>query len=219
MMLKTLKIFIKRSFHICSSLFITGFLTLLPFTLTYSVFAFSFKIIKNLFEPLIALQNKIPYLRNIPHAEIGLAIILVLLAGVVLRSFIIKSLFSVFEYQINRIPLIRPVYSGTKQLVNAFSPKKGEGFQKVVIIEFPSQGSFCYGFQTNEVPVTLAPQQSNSFVGVFVPTSPNPTSGFFIMVKKEQIQNVDITPQEAMALIISGGIVYPQNFTEKSSVK
>ena len=109
------------------------------------------------------------------------------------------------------------MYSGTKQLVNAFSAKEGEGFQKVVIVEFPSQGSFCYGFQTNEVPTTLAPQQSNSFVGVFVPTSPNPTSGFFIMVKKEQIQNVEITPQEAMALIISGGIVYPQKYSQPQS--
>lgn len=216
-MFKTLKAFIKRSLLLGSSLFITGFFTLLPLTLTYSVFAFSFKIIKNLFEPLTALQNKIPFLRNIPHAEIALALILVVLAGVFLRSFIIKSLFSLFEYQINRIPLIRPVYSGTKQLVNAFSAKEGEGFQKVVIVEFPSQGSFCYGFQTNEVPAILAPQHSTSFVGVFVPTSPNPTSGFFIMVKKEQVQNVEITPQEAMALIISGGIVYPQKFTEPHS--
>ncbi len=216
-MFKTLKAFIKRSLQICSSLFITGFFTLLPFTLTYSVFTFSFKIIKNLFEPLITLQNKIPFLRNIPHAEIALALILVVLAGVFLRSFIIQSLFNLFEYQINRIPLIRPVYSGTKQLVNAFSPKEGEGFQKVVIVEFPSQGSFCYGFQTNEVPTILAPQQNTSFVGVFVPTSPNPTSGFFIMVKKEQVQNVDITPQEAMALIISGGIVYPQKYNQTQS--
>ena len=215
-MMKKIKSYAKRILHSGSKLFISGFLTLLPLTLTYSVFAFSFKIIKNLFEPLTLLQHKIPFLRNIPHAEIVLALVLVILAGIFLRSFIIQSLFHLFESQINKIPLIRPVYSGTKQLVNAFSPKDGEGFQKVVLVEFPSQGTFCYGFQTNAVPSPLAPDHSASFIGVFVPTSPNPTSGFFIMVKKEQIQNVDITPQEAMALIISGGIVYPHNTNTQS---
>lgn len=210
-----LKNYIKRIIKSASSLFVSGFFTILPLTLTYSFFAFSFKIIKNLFEPLTILQNKIPFLRDIPDAEIALALILVIVAGMFLRSFIIQSLFNLFESQINRIPLIRPVYSGTKQLVNAFSPKDGEGFQKVVIVEFPSQGSFCYGFQTNAVPQTFAPHQENSFVGVFIPTSPNPTSGFFIMVRKEKVQSIDITPQDAMALIISGGIVYPQKSADE----
>lgn len=205
-----LKKYIKKIIKKCSHFFINGFLTLLPITLTYSVFAFSFKIIKNLVEPLTLLQNKIPYLRDIPHAEIIVALVLIIIAGLFLRSFIIQSLFSLFETQLNRIPLIRPVYNGTKQLVNAFSPKKDDGFQKVVLVEFPAKGSFTIGFQTSAVPTNLAPGQDPEYLGVFVPTSPNPTSGFFIMVKKEQIQTLDITPQEAMALIISGGIVYPQ---------
>lgn len=205
---------IKHILQICSKLFVTGFLTLLPFTITYTVFAVSFKVIKNLFEPLIWVQNKIPYIRDIPHAEIMLALVIIILAGMILRSFIIQSLFQVFESQLNRIPFIRPVYNSTKQLVNAFSPKETDSFQKVVIVEFPSKGSFSFGFQTSEVPSQFAPGNSTEFCGVFVPTSPNPTSGYFIMVKKEQVQVVDIPPQEAMALIISGGIVYPQQHTK-----
>lgn len=211
-----LKHHIKKFIHTSSALFISGFLTLLPFTLTYSVFAFSFKVIKNLFQPLTLVQNKIPYLKDIPHAEIILALILIVLAGIFLKSFIIQSLFHLFEYCLIKIPFIRPVYNSTKQLVNAFSPKDNKELKKVVLVEFPYRGSFAMGFQTSVVPSPFAPNNESEYVGVFVPTSPNPTSGFFIMVKKESVQPMDITPQEAMALIISGGIVYPKNTNQNS---
>lgn len=211
-----IKYYIKKTLHTLSALFITGFLTLLPFTLTFSIFSFTFHLLKNLFAPLTLLQNKIPYLRNLPHAEIILAILLIFAAGIFLKSFIMQSLFEVFENQLNRIPFIRSVYNSAKQLVNAFSPKETESQKKVVLVEFPKAGNYAVGFMTSAVPTGII-NVPGAFVSVFIPTSPNPTSGFCIMVPCEQIQMLDMNPQEAMALVISGGIIYPQKFLENES--
>lgn len=201
------------------SLFINGLITLLPITITIAVFSFSFRLIKGWLAPLTQLQCKIPYLNCIPHAEIILAFLIIFAAGIILKSFIMQSLMNLFESILEYVPLVRPVYTGVKQLVNAFSPHDDLSFKQVVLVEFPRPGLYSIGFQTTELAPELSPDKEHHFYNVFIPTTPNPTTGYFAIVRTKDIKPIDLTTQEAMALIISGGIVQPERFKHKKSAK
>lgn len=191
-------------------LFLNGLITLLPITITVWVFSFSFSLIKGWLSPLKYLH--VPFLSSIPQAEILLAFVIIFISGVLFKSIVIRSLLEVFEYILQRVPLVRPVYLGVKHLVQAFSPSDTNTFQRVVLVEFPRKGIYSIGFQTSELAPELAPTQENSFYSIFIPTTPNPTTGYFIIVHKEEVRALHLTTQEAMALIISGGIVQPHRF-------
>lgn len=197
------------------SVFINGLLTLLPIAITLSVFSFSFKMVKSWLAPLRIFQESIPYLSDIPEAEIFLAFALIFLAGIFLKSFIIRSIIELFELLLEQVPLVRPVYAGVKQLVAAFSPTDTMTFQQVVLVEFPRPGIYSIGFQTSEVLKELSPNPDETYYSIFIPTTPNPTTGYFIMAKKQEFKTVDLTTQEAMALIISGGIIQPKRYKKE----
>jgi uncharacterized membrane protein len=197
------------------SLFINGLLTLLPITITLGLFSFTFRLIKGWLAPLRDFQDQVPYLKDIPHAEIILAFAVIFIAGVVLKSFIIRSVVEVFEMLVEQVPLVRPVYTGIKQLVTAFSPKDTMTFKQVVLVEFPRNGLYSIGFQTTQMAKELAPDPEHVFYNIFIPTTPNPTTGYFVVVKKQDFKPIDLTTQEAMALIISGGIVQPKRYPHK----
>ena len=113
---------------------------------------------------------------------------------------------------LEQIPFVRPLYTGVKQLVSAFSPSDTLTFQQVVLIEFPQKGMFSVGFQTSEIAPEIAPDKQDTYYNVFIPTTPNPTTGFFVMAKRKDFKPVNLTTQEAMALIMSGGIVQPKRY-------
>ena len=110
---------------------------------------------------------------------------------------------------------MRPIYGGIKQLVQAFNPHDNVSFKHVVLVEFPRKGIYSMGFMTSEMPAELTPDQATTYYNIFVPTTPNPTSGFFLVAAKENVHIVNISRQEAMALIISGGTIQPERFTQK----
>ncbi|MFS8507227.1 MAG: DUF502 domain-containing protein [Candidatus Babeliales bacterium] len=203
-----IKSFLKHTWH----LFVNGLLTLLPIAITFSVFSFSLKLLKTWLAPLHYLQEKIPFLQSIPHDEIIIAIALIFLAGIFLKSLIIRSFIELFETMLEQIPFVRPLYTGVKQLVSAFSPSDTLTFQQVVLIEFPQKGMFSVGFQTSEIAPEIAPDKQDTYYNVFIPTTPNPTTGFFVMAKRKDFKPVNLTTQEAMALIMSGGIVQPKRY-------
>ncbi len=197
------------------SLFISGLLTLLPLALTLAIFSITFRILKEWLEPIHRVMPTV--IAQIPHSEIILGILFVLLIGTILRFFILRTILHALERVIVRIPLIRPIYSGIKQLVQAFSPQDNFSFKNVVLIEFPRKGAYSIGLVTSQAPATIAPDTQQKFICVFVPTTPNPTTGFFIMVPESDVITVDLTRQEAMALIISGGIIQPERFKSEHS--
>lgn len=202
----------KKSFFgtICSlikSFFINGLLTILPIAITLSFFSFMFRLFKSWLAPLQELD--IPYLNIIPHGEIILVIVLIFAAGVILKSFIIQSVVDLFELLLSNIPIIYPVYTGVKQLIHAFSPNGKETFKQVVLVEFPLKGTYSLGFLTSELKKELSPNKKEPFYNIFVPTTPNPTTGYFVIVPNQNFTTVDLTTEEAMALIISGGIIQP----------
>lgn len=190
-------------------LFLEGLLTLLPITITLWFFSFIFTFIRAWLTPLRVL---VPVsLQNLPFAEVLVVIVVIILFGLLTESFIIKRLWSFFESLLEQIPLLRPVYFGIKQLVLAITQQEQESFQKIALIEFPRKGVYSIGFITSPVPPNII-NSEKKYLSAYLPTTPNPTTGFYIMVPEDECIIITITKQEAMSLIMSGGIVKPKDF-------
>ena len=213
-MFKFIKKVVSKFMDYMWTLFLSGLITILPLTLTAMFFNASLKLLKSWLDPIYQMMP--PTLQAIPYAEIILVIIGIFLIGTILNLFIIRSLIHSVESILFRLPLIRPVYSGIRQLVRAFSFQDKISFKQVVMVEFPRKGIYSLGFLTSEVPDEFTKDPQRLF-NVFMPTTPNPTSGYFIMVPEPEIVKIDLTRQEAMALIISGGIIQPERFTGKKN--
>jgi uncharacterized membrane protein len=195
------------------SLFLSGLFTILPLTLTIALFHLSFKLITGWLQPI---KNYIPDIISdiLPYAEVIIAILIIFLIGTILRVFILRSILHSIEHSISRLPLIRPIYTGIKQLIQAFSLQDKITFKKVVYVEFPRVGIHSIGFLTSELPPEIAPHKDQKYYNVFIPTTPNPTSGYFVIAPESAIEVIDLTRQEAMAMIISGGIIQPERFEQ-----
>lgn len=194
--------------------FLDGLFTILPITLTIALFSFSLHLLKNWLQPLNNIIEK-TILIDVPHSEIILMLAFVLLVGVIMRVFVLRRIVHMLEHVVVQIPLVRPIYSGIKQLVDAFSVQEKVTFKQVVMVEFPRKGVYSIGFLTSELPQELAPSPTTPCFNVFIPTTPNPTSGYFVILPQSEIISVNLSRQEAMALVISGGIILPERFTDK----
>src|SRR3990167_7432824 len=184
------------------SLFLNGILIILPIGITVMIFNAIFKIVKNWLSPL---QHILPIdFQKVPQAEFVLALVLILVMGFISKIFFLKSIIHRFEYLIFKIPLVRPTYSGIKQIVEALTDQGKISFKTVVMAEFPTTGSYCIGFLTGETSETITPDKTKRYYNIFIPTTPNPTTGFFILMPEEKVINTDLTRHEAMTMIISG---------------
>lgn len=202
----------KQGIHYLWSLFLNGLLTILPIIITLAIFNTSFRLLKSWLEPVTHVCP--PYLGCIPHAEFFIAIAIIFLIGTVIKVFMLRSLVNAIESLLLKVPIIRTVYSGIQQLVRAFNPQDHLTFKQVVLLEFPRKGIYSIGFLTTELPTALSPEEGKSYVNVFVPTTPMPTSGFFVIIERELTIPTGMTHQEAIAMIISGGIIKPERFTQ-----
>lgn len=207
-----------RFLELLKSLFIGGLLALLPLALTLTFFAFVYRTIKNWFSPI---YHILPiWLKAVPMSEFLVVIVAIIAVGAVLRFFLLRPLIEFIEKIFGKLPLVRQVYFGIKQLLNAFSPRDNQHFQKVVLVEFPRRGTYSLGFLTNQVPSELIPESESGepvvYYNVFVPHTPNPTTGFFMLIPAHECHVTPLTRQEAMTTIISGGIIQPERFTKKS---
>jgi uncharacterized membrane protein len=197
----------QRPLEYLQHLFVTGLLFLLPIAITFSIFNFFLNVIKKMLVPIKNLN--IPIINKIPHYEILLLILFIFIIGILIKAFILKPIMHVIDESLSKIPMINSVYKGIKQLVYAFSSHDQTSFKKVVIVQYPRPGIYSIGFLTKDIPSEIS---KDNLVGVYIPHTPNPASGNFIMIPSENIQEIDLTRQEATALIISGGIVQPNRF-------
>ncbi len=195
-------------------IFFNGLLVILPITLTIAVFNVAFKLLKGWLAPIYRAEPA--YLQSIPHSEIVLVLIIILIVGAIFNLFFLKVFLNFLESIVAKLPLFNPVYSGIKQLVQAFTMPDKLTFQKVVMVEFPRSGVYSIGFLTSEVPAEISPNKAERYFKIFIPTTPNPTTGFLIAVLEREIRTIDLSRQEAMSLIISGGIIQPDRFMKKS---
>lgn len=197
----------QRPLEYLQHLFITGLLFLLPIAITFSIFNFFLHVIKKMLIPIKNLD--MPIINQIPQYEILLLIIFIFIIGVLIKTFILNPIMHVIDKSFSKVPMINSVYKGIKQLVYAFSSHDQTSFKKVVMVQYPRPGIYSIGFLTKDIPSEIS---KDNLVGVYIPHTPNPASGNFIMISSEHIQEIDLTRQEATALIISGGIVQPNRF-------
>ena len=129
------------------------------------------------------------------------------LLGIIASNFIGKSLIKSGENLLNRVPVVSSVYNSLKQIVQTVAAQKDRAFRDVCLIEYPKKDVWAIGFVTADLTGEPANALGDDMVCVFVPTTPNPTSGFLLFVKKDSIQILDMTPEEGAKMIISGGMV------------
>ena len=189
--------------------FLAGVLVVVPLILTYVVLRFLFETIDGILSPLI--MRAFNY--HIPGLGIIVTILLILLAGFFTRNLIGAKLYKFGDKILGNIPIIRVVYLATKQLVEAVSLPNVKAFKEVVMVEYPRRGLYTVGFATSNVQVRADKIGAKKMVGIFIPSTPTPVSGFVIFAPTEEIITLNITVEEALKLLVSGGIVAPPEFT------
>lgn len=213
--------FFRRLADELRSIFISGFLTLLPIALTIALFSFTFKLIKAWSQPLYLILPE--SFKSIPSSGVLVALLTIVIVGMVLRYLLLHPLVEFIENTIfGNIPLVKQVYFGIKQLIKTLYPSNIDEseIQKVVLVQFPRPGVYCIGLVTGIThPHMLIGEYGQQtppiYYNIFVPTTPNPTTGFFFMVAESECQATTLTRQEAMTLVISGGIIQPEHFIKK----
>lgn len=197
-------------------LFLKGLLFLLPIAITFSLFHFCINLIVSWLVPLRKLH--LPFLEIIPYYEIIVVGIFIIAVGAFLQAFILKPLIKLMEDIFSQVPLLSTVYFGAKQLIEAFSGQNKTSFKDVVYVEFPRPGIYSIGFLTSKVPTDIAPNKDKQYYNIYIPTTPNPTTGFFIVLSQDQFHHASLTRQEAITLIISGGILQPDRYKKEEDI-
>ena len=182
--------------------FITGVVVLIPIGITAYLTIFLINISSKILPKEINPNHYLPY--NIPGLEILISVVLITLIGWLSLSFLGRRLLKLFEDILKRIPILRTIYSAITQMIETFT--KGDKSNKnVVLVEYPRKGCWAVGFATKENSGEISNKTKKNLINVFVPTTPNPTSGFLLMFAKEEIFYLDMTFEEASKFIVSAG--------------
>ena len=195
------------------NVFITGLLITLPIALTWFILQFllnNFDALSPVFTNiLIQLGAPIPEGYRIPFLGLVVTLLIVLIVGWLTTNFFGKKVFQIGELLIEKIPLVRRIYKGSKQVVSSIAEADTSTFRKVVLIEFPRRGLLAIGFVTGESRGEVQELTRENMLNVFVPTMPNPTSGFLIFSPLEELTEVSMTIEEGIKYVVSGGLVTP----------
>ncbi len=197
---------LKRISHFFKTYFITGLLVTLPLGLTYWIL----KVLLQSMERLIGNPIQRYFEIYIPGMGIILLVCLILLIGIFARNLIGRKLGNLGENLLQKIPLVRPVYGFVKHLVNTIFMQGQQNFKGVVLVEYPRRGIYSIGFVTSEVRGAVKEELEAEMVNVFLPTTPNPTSGFYLIFPKEDVTFLNLTIEEGAKIIISAGMVSPE---------
>ena len=188
--------------------FITGIIVLVPLGFTLYLTLFLVSILSKLIPEEINPNSYLPF--SIPGLEIAISIIFITLIGFISLSFIGKRILKLINDLLKKIPFLRTVYSAIGQMTESFANKKGKK-KSVVLVQYPSKGSWAVGFATKDNKGEITKKTNTKLVNVFVPTTPNPTSGFLLMFPKKEVIYLDMSFEEASKFIVSAGTSNPKN--------
>ena len=182
--------------------FIAGIVVLIPIGITLYLTLFIVRISGNIIPKEINPNNYLPF--DIPGVEILIALFLITFFGWLSLSFIGKKFFEIFNNFLKRIPILRTIYSAIGQMTESFT-KSDKDQSSVVLLEYPRKGVWAVGFATNENRGVISNKVKDELINVFLPTTPNPTSGFLLMVPKKELIYLDVTFEQASKFIVSAG--------------
>jgi len=195
------------------NIFITGLLITLPIVLTWFILQFLFKNLDALSpvftNVLIQLGAPFPEGYRIPFLGVLITLLIILIVGWLTTSFFGKKIFQLGETLVEKIPFVRRIYTGSKQVVISIAQADTSAFRKVVLLEFPRRGLLAIGFVTGESRGEVQRLTQENMFNFFVPTMPNPTSGFLIFAPADELTEVSMSIEEGIKYVVSGGIVTP----------
>lgn len=185
------------------NLLVTGLLVLTPVTLTLFVIQKLFVWLDGIFAPLVVRATG----RHFPGLGVLLTLTVILLLGWLSTNVLGRQLITVTERIVARIPVARTIYSATKGVVDGLSKKHADAFKRVVMVEYPRRGMFALAFVTNSVRWPHYHERTADAVLVFLPTTPNPTSGYLLIVPRDEVVDLPISVEDGIRIVISGGIL------------
>jgi len=201
------KISRKRAGKRLRAQFIAGILVVVPIVIAILILVWLFNYIDGIAQPVA--QSVLG--RTIPGLGVAILVLLIYLTGLVMTSLIGKRLIRYGESLLARVPLFRYLYIGIKQIMEAFAAPRESGFVQVVLVEFPKQGMRAIGFVTSESRV----ESGEKLLNVFIPTSPNPTSGYLEIVRESDVIRTNISIDDALKMVLSGGKVSLREVTDR----
>ena len=187
--------------------FITGILVIVPIVAAILILRWLFLTFDNMLQPVA--QSLLGY--TIPGLGLGITVVLIYLAGVIATNVIGRRLIRYGESLLARVPLFRYLYTGIKQILQSVATPREGGFLQVVLVEFPKKGMRAIGFVTSESSV----ESGEKLLNVFIPTSPNPTSGYLEIVRENDIIKTNISIDDALKMVLSVGKVSLQEVTDR----
>ena len=182
--------------------FIAGIVVLIPIGITLYLTLFIIRISGNILPKEINPNNYLPF--NIPGVEILIALLLITFVGWISLSFLGKKFFEIFNNILKKIPILRTIYSAIGQMTESLT-KNDNTEKSVVLLEYPRKGIWVVGFATKENQGMIKDKIKEDLVNVFVPTTPNPTSGFLLMIPKKDLIYLDVSFEQASKFIVSAG--------------
>jgi len=202
------------------NIFITGLLVTLPIAFTIFILNFLFKTLDNWLSPSITkllILAGAPILEDfrVPGLGVAATVFIIFLVGVLTKNIFGAKLVQLGEMIVEKIPIVRNIYTGAKQVVTTIAHTDTNAFNRVVLIEFPRKGIHAMGFVTSETKGEVQALTEGDVVSVFVPTTPNPTSGFLVFLPQNDIIDLTMSVEDGIKLIISCGIVTPKFDSEK----
>lgn len=191
--------------------FISGLLIWLPIWVTILVIKFVVDILEGTIQMLpVQYQPKALFGVDIPGLGVLMTLLVIFFTGLVVANFLGKKLVAIWDAIIARIPLVNTVYSGTKQVMQTLFSPSGQSFRKVYMIEYPRAGCWTIAFQTGEITKEMHQlTHDHPMLTLYVPTTPNPTSGFLLMIPKENAVELDMSVEHALKFVISLGVIQP----------
>ena len=188
--------------------FLAGIVVLVPIGFTLYLTIFLIKISSKLLPNEINPNNYLPF--SIPGLEILLSVIIIIIVGGISLSFFGKRIVSLINDIFKKIPILRTIYSAIGQMTQSFT-STGKDKKSVVLVEYPKKASWAVGFATKENDGEISKKVNKQMINVFVPTTPNPTSGFLLMYPKDEVIYLDMSFEEASKFIVSAGTSDPSN--------
>ncbi len=188
-------------------IFTTGLLTILPLVITIYVFYLIFNFLDNLIGDLI----EAVFSYRIPGIGFAAGLLLILLIGFIASNIIGSRLIGFSDKLLQRLPLARGIYTSARQIIDAFTVQGKNAFQKVVLLEYPRKGLYVLGFVTGSSKGEIQDKTHADTLNIFIPTTPNPTSGMLILAPRQEVIELNMTIEEGMKVIISGGLFSPPN--------
>jgi uncharacterized membrane protein len=197
--------------------FVAGLLVWLPLVATYIVLSFSISLIDRsllLLPPAIRPENLIGF--KIPGLVVILTLMLVIATGLIVTNFFGRRIVGAWESLLSRIPLVRTVYGAVKQITASLFSDASQSFREMALVEYPRKGIWVLAFVTGDTPKKFQQVAGQDLINIYVPTTPNPTSGVYIMVPRADVKRLDVPVEVGLKMILSAGVINPLDDPEEA---